>query len=274
MRADEMNIFKLQIWLIVVACVLFSIAGCRNTPRMQRTVDQMGQQRRETEDKFYALQYEYEKLADTARELQDENELLKHRLGQFSDEQGLQEGDLDNAPELKDVSPDASGVVPKPILPNEDGEVIVGGDPVIQGIAFRPITQSIISLSINRLRTTGRDFDGELGDDGFVVVLEPRDSQGDLVLMPGPIEVRAYVENTSTNVAAHWKLNSAEVQRAIRSSSTSRGIPIELRWPGIMPRQSEVTLVVRMRTRSGDDVTAQVVVPVYRGPQISWSPER
>ena len=92
--------------------------------------------------------------------------------------------------------------------------------------------------------------------------------------MSGPIEVRAYVENAPMYVAAHWKLNSAEVQRAIRSSSISRGIPIELRWPGIMPKQGEVKLVVRMRTRSGDDVTAQVVVPVYSGPQISWSPER
>lgn len=241
---------------------------------MQRTVDQMGQQRRETEDKFYALQYEYEKLADTARELQDENELLKRRLGQLSGEQGSQEKDLENVPELKDVSPDASGVIPKPVLPNEDGEIIVDGNPVIQGIAFRPITQPIVSLSFNRLRTTGHDFDGELGDDGFVVVLEPRDSQGDLVLQPGPIEVRAYLESARANIAAHWKLNSAEVQRAIRTSSTSRGIPIELRWPGEMPRQDKVTLVASMRTKSGDNVRAQIVVPVYHAPRDSWSPER
>lgn len=257
-----------------MACFLLNVAGCRNTPRIQRTVDQMGQQRRETEDRFYALQYEYEKLADTARELHDENELLKRKLSQFSGEIGSQDNDLNGAPELKDVSPDASGAVPMPILPNKDGEIIVDGNPIVQGIAFRPISQPIVDLSINRLRTTGRDFDGELGDDGFVVFLEPRDSQGDIVLLPAPIEVRAYLENAPADVAAHWKLNSAEVQGALRTSSTSRGIPIELRWPGVMPTQDEVTLVVAMRTKSGDDLTTQAVVRIYHDPHAVWSPER
>ena len=267
-----MTFNKFTTWTLLIPCLIVGLAGCRNTPRMQRTVEQLGQQRREIEDRFYELQYEYEKLADVARELQDENEILRKRLASFTGDETLDE--REDIPELKDVSPRGADSAPIPVLPVENNEVIVDGNPVVQGISFRQSARAATQLSLNKIRTTGRDFDGRLGDDGFVVHLEPLDEHGNPVITPAPVEVTAFLESDPDAVAARWSLSASEIQRVIRNNPTNRGIPIEIKWPGKMPNQSQATLVVRMKTNFGDFATARIVVPIYHGPNQSWSPER
>lgn len=95
----------------------------------------------------------------------------------------------------------------------------------------------VAAIVLNQRLTGGCDFDGQPGDDGITVVIEPRDASGRYVAMPGEVSV---VVSDPQKPAAHarwarWDFDAADAAGKMRQSLLGKGIHLELPWPAERP---------------------------------------
>jgi hypothetical protein len=129
-----------------------------------------------------------------------------------------------------------------------------------QAIVESPPTQ----LVINKRLTGGLDRDGHNGDEGILVVFEPRDAAGHLVKWPGKVSVVLMdpaLEGDAARVA-RWDFSAEEVPGHFLSTVFGRGLQFELPWPSAPPRNREMQLFVRFTTQEGQKLTADTTIEI------------
>lgn len=115
----------------------------------------------------------------------------------------------------------------------------------------------------------GRDYDGEPGDDGIALLLQPVDGAGQILLKPGKVTVVAIdpaVPGTAARFA-RWDLQPEEVRSFAVNRPEATGFLLELPWPDGAPQHEGLKVFVRYETESGRRLEAQADVRVELPPR-------
>lgn len=107
-------------------------------------------------------------------------------------------------------------------------------------------------IEFNSLMTGGRDRDGKAGHDVLVAVLAPRDEHGDLVKIPGAIELEALDLNRpeGERQLGKWTFSPQETRALWKSGAFSAGYQLEVPWTG-QPGAEKIILHARLSTADG-----------------------
>ncbi|MGQ9574707.1 MAG: hypothetical protein ACUVUC_05275 [Thermoguttaceae bacterium] len=134
------------------------------------------------------------------------------------------------------------------------GVVPIGGNAIVP----RGDSAEVDRITLNRLLTSGWDMDDRPGDEGIIVVLEPRDAQGRPVAAAAPVSVVLLDRGLPGEAArvARWDLDAQQVAAQFRQMPSGEAIYLELPWPGPPPVHSHLHLFVRYTTRDGRKLEA------------------
>lgn len=120
--------------------------------------------------------------------------------------------------------------------------------------ATMPSDERITSISFGK-RTGGLDLDGRPGDEGILVVLEPRSAQGKVIAGTGDLSVVLLDPAMSGEGAryARWEFSGSDLAALFRpaSAESPAGTYLELTWPDAPPQHARLKLFVRLRTPDG-----------------------
>ncbi len=124
--------------------------------------------------------------------------------------------------------------------------------------------ERVAKVILNRRLTGGFNVDRRLGDDGVMVVLEPRNEDDQLVARPGQIVV-AVVDPILTGEDSHvarWEFESHEAMQYFRKTALGEGYHLDLRWPNRPPRNERLMLTVQFTSPEGRtfEVSQSIVV--------------
>jgi hypothetical protein len=187
-----------------------------------------------------------------------------------------------NAPTPAEPTPSLPEPGQPPVLDNSDD-----GDPIREielqsfyweepprkkGSAQRngdPFDVNVTHIVAEGTMTDGYDFDNEPCPPGLLVVIQPRNAEGQLVSLAGPLSV-VVLDSTQRGSAARiarWDIDAAEARRSIRDSHYGRGIHLNLAWTDSPPDTDQLYLFVRYTTVEGRKLECDSLVVGQRLPQ-------
>jgi hypothetical protein len=256
--------------------------GCQMSPRVNQHIELINAEKRSIEDALYSLQFEYEDALEKISHLETENDRLRQRLGVPSTGPAGSSGTIrpsrdptSSGPDLRPPMIDEGGLTePKVEIPDSPPSKSGGParslppDPPSAGKAsgIRPSSASpapawsletgdprITHIELNPLLTGGGNFDNHPGDDGLIVVLEPRNRDNDFVPLAGPVSVVLLdpAQEGDRARVARWDVEAKEAQSLLASSGKAKGIHLRLPWPTAAPSNSRMHVFVRYTTVDG-----------------------
>ncbi len=272
---------------ITLACLL--LVGCKADPAKDLLISEL----RHLEDQVYELEDLYkQKEAELESARRENNTLRKNLAGGNSKPLYVEpQNDTPTSPSLDPPVVDPGNLAPPAIELPEPG----GADPSSSGpelpvpaLPKPPISSRIVpqkqgnpsdevtSIRINPRLTGGYDFDGEPGDEGVLVVIEPQNKEGLYVPKAGPISVvviDATLQGEESRIA-RWDFDSIEANAELRKTLLGRGIHLELPWPNQPPEHAHLKLFVRYENLKGEKLEAQRDINVALPGMISnrWTP--
>jgi hypothetical protein len=254
---------------LLIALVFGSLAlGCRSN-NGQVLVEQ---EARMLEDEVYSLEAQLAACCQAREALARENEELRRNGGGgSSSSSGVDRAPaasspskrrppLTEAPRLEAPSielPEPSSTPPETLLPGNEPKLPAPGDN--GGIPPQPV-----ELVINKRMTGGLDRDRKGGDEGILVIVEPRDEQGNLVRTPGAVSV-VLMDPSQTGEAsrvARWDFQAHEFQQHFKKSVFGEGLQYELKWPGDQPANRDLMLFVRYISPEGAKLTSDTPMAI------------
>lgn len=125
-------------------------------------------------------------------------------------------------------------------------------------ISPRPINKKVTHLFLNPTQTGSADFDGQPGDDGLRIVLEPRNSDNDYVPEAGPLSIVLLDPEREGEAAriARWDFDRTNSRQLLAASGDKRGLQLEVPWPAAAPSANKLKLYVRYETDDGRKLVA------------------
>jgi len=150
------------------------------------------------------------------------------------------------------------------------------GKPAVLETVSVPATVKEIALGRG---TGGLDEDRMPGDDALQVVVEPRDTDGHAIKVPGCLHVTVLEispEGTKKPLSS-WELSADELRRTWRNGLFSTGYYVTLPWKAC-PEMEKLRVVVQFQLSDGrlfeadKDVTVRVPPPSVRKPCPSPAP--
>lgn len=246
---------RLAVCLACVACW-----GCQSGGNL----DLVERELRIQEDRIYQLEdyiEEYQAMLESCRR---ENDALKNELESRGDTPmppagGRSTGPGIGTPPLR--PPTIEGL--DPLMPESDTPTPAenpGANLLPEPDTIAPAGE-VHELVVNKLLTGGLDTDGRKGDEGVMVVVEPRDAEGHLVSGSGTLSLMVLDPATSEPVA-RWDFTSEETARAWRKSLLGKGLHFELPWPNDPPEVGELTVYVRLVTPDGRKLLASTDIEI------------
>src|SRR5262245_12157792 len=140
----------------------------------------------------------------------------------------------------------------------------------------RPTDKKITHLFLNPLLTGGADFDGQPGDDGLRIVVEPRNAIDQFVAEAGTLSVVVLDPARQGEAArvARWDFDNSALRQVLAASSPGLGIKLEIPWPATPPDATRLKLFVRYETPDGRTLqTDREIFVTQPGQAISrWTP--
>jgi hypothetical protein len=263
-------------------------AGCRNDPYVNSHIEILNAERRALEDQLYELEYDYERKV---AELAEAKEQLSRLGGDEARPRRTNQTPSVELPETDDsldLSPPTvtPGVPDRPSIelppPNNGGRTNprnFNTQPVRLGPALlEPGDPRITHIHINPRHTGGSDFDQQPGDDGILVVIEPRNRNDAFVPLAGPLTgvVLDYAKRDAGDEAriAKWELTAKQVDRSLHNNSEQRGIYLQLPWADERPESSKLMVAARYTTADGRKLETTRDIFVTLPGQLSqrWTP--
>ncbi|MBC8355075.1 MAG: hypothetical protein H8E66_24105 [Planctomycetes bacterium] len=270
--------------LAIVSALCALAAGCRSDPNIASHIEMMNIERRTLEDQLYELEYDYERKV---AELEEAKERLRRFDGGDSDLRHTDETPRIELPEADDDMLDLSppsvtpGVpdqrpleLPEPGASGRSNRRDFETQPVRIGpTLLEPDDPRITHIHIDPVHTGGSDFDQQPGDDGILVVVEPRNRNEAFVPLAGPVSVVVldYAKREAGDEAriARWELTAQQIDRSLHNNSTQRGIYLRLPWGDERPESSKLMVAVRYTTADGRKLEATRDIFVTRPGQFS-----
>lgn len=166
----------------------------------------------------------------------------------------------------------------------EEPEVLPAPNDVSQASFRQPIATAevddprVTSLFINPFQTMGVELDQQPGDDGIMLLCEPRNEAGQFVAQAGRMTVAVLdpaIEGDGARIA-RWELSKTEVSQRMLDARPERGIKVQLKWPENRPEHGKLKLFVRYHTPDGRQIETASDVFVALPGQISqrWTPRQ
>jgi hypothetical protein len=158
-------------------------------------------------------------------------------------------------------------------VPGEDNselpqfELPAGGNPPADDKTTgdeMPGDETVTQISLNRKLTGGHNVDGQPGDDGLMVVIEPLDSSGQLIEVPGEVSVVVLDPAQEGEAArvARWDFTTEEAAQHIKRTPMGDGLHFDLRWPHGPPANRTLNLYVRFKTLEGKKLQLEKEIEV------------
>lgn len=131
-------------------------------------------------------------------------------------------------------------------------------------------------LVLNRLLSGGYDSDGRPGDEGIVVVIEPRDDRGRRVEAPAPVSVVVLdpaLDGEDARVA-RWDFTAEQTAAISWGGGSSPGLDLQMGWPDAPPVHEELHVFVRYVTSDGRNLQTddRIHVELPDGRTAGWVP--
>lgn len=106
----------------------------------------------------------------------------------------------------------------------------------------------------------GKGFEEEQTNADVLVLVEPRNADGNYVALAGPTSIVVLDAEKRGEEArvARWDFDAAETRRRLRESAAGRGAHFSLDWPGATPQSEKLYLFVRYVTVEGRKLEADV----------------
>ena len=125
-------------------------------------------------------------------------------------------------------------------------------------------SRRVAGIVLNRTLTGGIGDENRPGDQGLLVVVEPRDRAGRLVDAPAEMSVVVIDPLQEGNAArvARWDFTAAEVASMFRRTNSGGAIHLTTAWPGEPPAHNKLRLFVRYVTADGRKLQADVPIEV------------
>jgi hypothetical protein len=124
--------------------------------------------------------------------------------------------------------------------------------------------ERVAKVVLNRRLTGGFNADRRLGDEGVMVVLEPRNEADELVRRAGRIAVAVIDPQLSGEEShvARWEFESHEAMQSFRKTALGEGYHLDLRWPNRPPAHERLMLVAQFTSPEGKkfEVSQAIVV--------------
>ena len=145
-------------------------------------------------------------------------------------------------------------------------------------VAFTPSGDSrrVAAIALNRSLTGGINTGQSPGDQGLLVVVEPRDHAGRTLDAPAEMAVVVLdpaLKGDAMRVA-RWDFSAAEIAAMFRRTGAREAIHITTTWPGDPPVHDKLRLFVRYVTADGRKLQADMPIEVaLPGDETArWSP--
>lgn len=167
--------------------------------------------------------------------------------GAAKDAQPLPEPRRLNAPGAASEKDKTSRSPPRP--PAAAWAVPVGGTSIVPTADSAQVDR----ITLHRLLVGGWDFDGQPGDEGIFLLVEPRDAEGRVLAAAAPVCVVVLDRGLAGESArvARWDLTAEQVATLFRRTEVGDGLYLELPWSASPPVHSHLHLFVRYTTRDG-----------------------
>ena len=265
----------------LIAALLLSAAGCTQT---RQNAELLERDLRWQEDEIYYLQEQLNEMEQRLDSTRRENASLKKDLGVTDGRSYNPHKDLPSFPGgkrggSKNDTPDLQlPSVELPSMPSEppshrpkSGDsaaygpslLPVAATPVSTGRLVsneeKPADEVITQIVLNKMLTGGHNIDRHSGDDGILVVFEPRNALGQLVPIAGETSI-VLLDPTLDGEAsrvARWDFATDEVVTHFKKLVLAKGFEFDLRWPNQPPRNPNLKLFVRYITPDGKRLIAE-----------------
>ncbi len=121
---------------------------------------------------------------------------------------------------------------------------------------------NVTHVTVRAEVTDGFDFDDQSTSPGMLVVIEPRNQDGDYVALGGALSVVVLDGNRDGAAArvGRWDFDAAAARRRIRESSRGRGIHLVLPWNGLAPDSDQLHMFVRYTNVEGKVLEADTLL--------------
>jgi hypothetical protein len=269
--------------------------GCQQSPYIHAHLEMINAEKRALEDQLYDLEFDYQEACRKLAALQHQgvqsssssspsaDNANRNRRGSSSsgdskseiippmvDEGTLVEPRIElppatDSPGSPRLKPESLPGTPPPVPPSMDprSSKKLNGAKATSSAAvaarpesLEPADPRVTHIFLNPLLTGGRDFDRQPGDDGLVVVVEPRNRDDAFVPLAGPITV-VILDPAKTaeegRIVERWEINANEAQKSLRNSATMHGIELRLPWSAAPPT-GRLHLHVRYMTVDNRDL--------------------
>lgn len=281
--------------LIILGLIAMLAIGCQQSPYIHAHLESINAEKRALEDQLYDLEYDYQQACRELAALRQQSgqgssssnappSVTPSRSRSSSpsrskssevippmvDEGTLVEPRIELPPATDSpdsrMKPETLPGTPPPIPPSLDprnstkprGPNSASPASATAGTrSLEPADPRVTHIFLNPLLTGGRDFDRHPGDDGIIVVVEPRNRDDAFVPLAGPITVVALDPTKGaeeSRIVERWEIQANEVQKSLRNSATMRGIELRLPWSSAAPQTNRLQLHVRYITVDNRDL--------------------
>jgi len=148
-------------------------------------------------------------------------------------------------------------------------------------VPFTPSGDSrrVAAIALDRTLTGGINSGNNSGDQGLLVVVEPRDRAGRALDAPADLSIAVLdpaLKDTDGKALriARWDFTAAETAAMFRRAGAGRAIHLATAWPGDPPKHNKLHLFVRYVTADGRKLDANQPIEVaLPGEQTAgWTP--
>ncbi|QDT63909.1 hypothetical protein [Calycomorphotria hydatis] len=118
-------------------------------------------------------------------------------------------------------------------------------------------------IVISKMLSGGLDADGQPGDELLIVHLAPLDVNGELLKLPGALEIEA-IDPTLTGEArtvGHWTVSSEEAREYWQSGLLAAGFMLRLPWQRPV-HGDKIMVTARMKTADGREFESMETIAV------------
>lgn len=143
-------------------------------------------------------------------------------------------------------------------------------------LPVKPSDPKVTHIHLNPLMTGGADFDGQPGDEGLSVLIEPRNAADEFVPQAGAVSVVVLDPAKEGDAArvARWDFTLSAAQQKLATASAASGIQLEMPWPASPPANNKLKLFVRYEGPDGRQLVTDRDIYITPPGQItrSWTP--
>jgi len=269
--------------IAVTGLVLLAAAGCRMDP----AIPILERELRLKEDEIYRLRAcveqmqdscTYETIASSERPRSDSTSPRRSDSGASNGKPPAVELPSRPASEVPDALKHPAGGLPSDVpdvpehlrgpAPKSSADRGAEG-PSLDRAAGEPLMPSgdsrqVAAIVLNRALCGGINEGGQEGDQGLLVVVEPRDRSGRTLDAPANVSVVVLDPALPGEEArvARWDFSAAETAAMFRRTGADRAIHLTMAWPGDPPRHNNLRLFVRYETADGRKLQTDAPIEV------------